>query len=87
MKRTTVMLSANLKARATRAARERGVSLGDLVSESLRSTLSQSRKSRSDDAFFADKRVVHGGPADLAANHDKYLAEIIEDDHRGLANQ
>lgn len=73
MKRTTVILPADLKARATRAARERGISFGELLRRSLEAAV-ESPGSPYDDPVFADKEVFEGlAPANLAADHDGYL--------------
>jgi hypothetical protein len=73
MKRTTVMLPVDLKARAMRAARERGISFGELLRRSLAATL-ESPAPAYDDPVFADTAVFDGEtPEDLAAGHDGYL--------------
>jgi ribonuclease BN (tRNA processing enzyme) len=75
MKRTTIMFPHDLKARAERAARERGISFGELVRRSLRSAL-EATPNRSDysDPLYADNVVYTGDtPADLASAHDGYL--------------
>ena len=41
MKRTTVMLPPELKARAMRSARERGISFGELLRRSLRAAIEE----------------------------------------------
>lgn len=72
MKRTTIMLPAELKHRAEWLAREKGTSLGELVRESLETKLAQDGRER--DPFFADAAVFTGDvPSDLSANHDEYL--------------
>lgn len=74
MKRTTVMLPAELRRRAFIRARERGVSLGELIRESLESALPTAAPARADDALFADSAVFAGkAPTDLSAAHDRYL--------------
>jgi hypothetical protein len=75
MKRTTIMLPPELKERAQRTARERGISFGQLLRESLEETLRRDSKSGfAADPLFADTAVFEGdAPADLAASHDVYL--------------
>jgi len=74
MKRTTIVLPPELKTRAMKRARNRGISLGKLIRESLEETLKQSARSSGEDPFFADKAVFRGrAPRDLSKNHDKYL--------------
>ena len=74
MKRTTVMLPADLRRRAFVRARERGVSLGELIRESLDSALPTAAPVRADDPLFTDAAVFVGkAPRDLAAAHDRYL--------------
>ncbi len=71
MKRTTIMLPEALRRRAAARARQRGVSLGELIRDSLDAALPGS--SYEQDPLFED--VIFDGPAprDLAARHDKYL--------------
>jgi hypothetical protein len=75
MPRLTIRLPAELKARAVHHARERGISLGELIRTSLSHVLSMEREdSRLRDPLFADDAVFTGpAPADLAANHDEHL--------------
>lgn len=73
MKRTTIMLPPELKARAMRAARERGISFGELLRQSLRATI-EGQRSVYDDPLFADSAVFEGEtPEDLSTRHDDYL--------------
>ena len=73
MKRTSLMLPAELKARATRAARQRGISFGELVRRSLEAVV-DNPATVYDDPLFADDAVFDGpSPTDLAAEHDDYL--------------
>jgi predicted DNA-binding protein len=72
MKRTTIMLPPELKHRAEQLAREEGVSLAELIRESLEARLS--RQEVRHDPFFSDDAVFEGDvPADFSKNHDKYL--------------
>jgi hypothetical protein len=74
MKRTTIMLPAKLKARAERRARTQGISLSELIRDSLARALErQARRSADEDPFLADTATFTGGPRDLARNHDRYL--------------
>lgn len=71
MKRTTVMIPPDLKARAEHAARERGISFGQLVRDALDAALAGSDAA---DPLFADEAVYGDeAPSDLAAAHDRYL--------------
>jgi hypothetical protein len=73
MIRTSLMLPADLKARATRTAREHGISFGELVRRSLRAAV-DAPATAYDDPVFADEAVFDGpAPTDLAAEHDGYL--------------
>jgi hypothetical protein len=75
MHRTTVMLPEDLKARAMLRARERGISLGELLRECLAATLhAPAGDDRAGDPLFADAAVYGGAaPSDLARDHDRYL--------------
>lgn len=75
MKRTTVMLPLELKARAACRARERGISLGEFVRRSLEAALEEPATAVAyDDPLFVDGAVYEGDtPEDLAAAHDGYL--------------
>lgn len=74
MKRTTIMLPEDLHRRAISRARQRGVSLGELIRNSLDAALpGVSYDDAGKDPLFED--VVFDGPAptDLSTRHDKYL--------------
>jgi len=75
MQRTTVMLPQDLKLQAERHAREMGISLGELIRESLEAMLSGSDEHRPMvDHLFSDDAVYVGkAPRDLSVNHDGYL--------------
>jgi len=74
MKRTTIMLPEKLKAKAERRARTQGISLSELIRESLARSLTRPQNGAADqDPFLADDATFTGGPADLARNHDRYL--------------
>lgn len=70
--RTTIMLPPELRARAMKRAKDRGISFGELVRESLASVLTKSPSET--DAFLADRAVFRGkAERDVAADHDRYL--------------
>ena len=75
MKRTTLMLPDDLKIRAQNRARGMGISLGELIRESLEITLDNADEEKlTKDSLFADD-ALYGGevPKDLSRNHDQYL--------------
>lgn len=74
MHRTTLMLPADLKARASRRARELGISLAELIRRSLEAILDSEPASARNDPLFSDDALFAGKtPADLSAEHDTYL--------------
>ena len=78
MKRTTIMLPIDLKAKAERKAREDRRSLGDIVRESLGRYLSVASSGPSD-PLLSDEAVFKGpAPRDLSSEHDRYLYEDRE---------
>jgi hypothetical protein len=83
MRRTTIILPPKLKRDAARLARERGLSLGELIRDSLAQRLvAEGPPNR--DALFADHFTFRDdGPADVASNLDKYLAEADDVANRG----
>lgn len=78
MKRTTIMLPEELRHRAIRKARQRGVSLGEVIRESLEASLPSGTYEAASDPLF--ESVVFDGPAprDLSAKHDRYLYDDQE---------
>ncbi|WP_025321628.1 ribbon-helix-helix domain-containing protein [Deferrisoma camini] len=71
MHRTTIMLDDALIHRARQRAEAEGISLGELIRRSLARFLEEPRGL---DPFFADDAVYEdSGPADMAAEHDRYL--------------
>ena len=78
MKRTTIMLPEDLRRRAISRARQRGVSLAELIRESLDATVPAVRYEEKQDPLFAD--VVFDGPApgDLSTRHDEHLYDEEE---------
>ncbi|MFI5120265.1 MAG: hypothetical protein ACHQM4_07625 [Thermoanaerobaculia bacterium] len=74
MKRTTVMLPADLRRRAFRRAKSQGVSFGVVVRESLDSALPALEVADGDDPLFKDAAVWRGRvPRALARDHDRFL--------------
>ena len=74
MKRTTIMLPPELKMKALQRANQMGISLGELIRNSLIALLHHSKEQITNDALFADNDVFNDqGPQDLAENHDCYL--------------
>jgi hypothetical protein len=74
MKRTTVMLPADLRRRAFRRAKEQGVSFGVVVRDSLDAALPALEGIVGDDSLFADVVVWRGRvPRALARDHDRFL--------------
>lgn len=67
------MLPSDLKTRALRRARSRGISLGEMIRESLAAMLAYGAR-KEGDSLLADKAVFDGSsPRDTAAKHDDYL--------------
>jgi hypothetical protein len=75
MRRTTIMLPADLKSKAARAAREQGISFGELARRALAAALRAPQgKTAHLDSLFADSAVYDGeAPADLSTAHDRHL--------------
>jgi len=73
MKRTTIMLPEALRQRALSRARQRGVSLGELIRDSLDAALPAVDYDAASDPLF--ENVIYDGPApaDGSVEHDKYL--------------
>jgi hypothetical protein len=73
MKRTTIMLPEGLRRRAMSLARQKGVSLGELIRDSLDAALPEVSYDAGHDPLFED--VVYDGPApkDVSVKHDRYL--------------
>jgi hypothetical protein len=73
MKRTTVMLPEELRARAARRARKLGVSLGEFIRRAMESLL-RAQSPAGDDPLLRDDAVYEGpAPRDVAERHDDYL--------------
>ena len=74
MQRTTLMLPRDLKERAAREARARGVSLGELIREALTALLRRDPGSSTEDPLIADRAVYDGPiPSDTSERHDDLL--------------
>jgi hypothetical protein len=74
MKRTTIMLPADLRRRALRRAKSWGVSFGTVVRESLDAALPALEEVGGDDPLFLDRDVWSGrAPRALAREHDRFL--------------
>ena len=75
MKRTTIMLPEDLKARALNHANRMGLSLGGFIRECLEKSLQGTYVNQADeDPFFADNEVYEGRiPKDFVLEHDEYL--------------
>lgn len=73
MTRTTIMLPEGLKLRASRRARELGISLGELIRESVERRL-DAGASLGEDPLFSEVPVFEGSvPPDLSEEHDRYV--------------
>lgn len=73
MKRTTIMLPEALRQRALSRAKQKGVSLGELIRDSLDAALPAVDYDASSDPLF--ESVIYDGPApaDVSTRHDAYL--------------
>jgi hypothetical protein len=73
MKRTTIMLPEDLRQRALFRARQKGISLGELIRDSLNAVLPKATYDAHRDSLFED--VIYDGPApaDVSSDHDRYL--------------
>jgi len=68
------MLPRDLKERAAREARARGVSLGELIREALAALIRRDGETAADDPLIADSAVYDGPvPEDTAGRHDDQL--------------
>ena len=73
MKRTTIMLPDALRRRAQFRARQKGISLGELIRDSLDAALPSATYDTRTDPLFEDVIFDGPAPADLSSKHDKYL--------------
>ncbi len=67
------MLPENLRRRALFRAKQRGVSLGELIRDSLDRALPTTTYDSRRDPLFEDVIYDGPGPKDVSSNHDKYL--------------
>lgn len=73
MTRTTIMLPEDLKLRAQETAGRLGVSLAELIRDTLERRL-DARRDWQDDPLFAEVPVYEGAvPRDLSVEHDRDL--------------
>ncbi len=75
MERTTIMLPQDLKVRASQYASKKGISLGQLVHESLEKSIDLNPdNNKENDSLFKDVAVFEGeSPYDLSKSHDDHL--------------
>ena len=74
MKRTTIMLPPELRAEAAIFAKQKGLSLGELIRQCLQEQVAKCDASPQGDPFWNDFTPYQGsGPTDIAARHDDYL--------------
>jgi hypothetical protein len=74
MQRTTIMLPVDLKQRASTLATRLGISLGELIRQSLEAALRGNAGEVREDPLFTDQAVYRGPvPANLSADHDDFL--------------
>lgn len=69
------MLPEELRLRAVHRARDRGISLGAFLRESVETALeSSTSRGATADSLFADSAVYEGeAPSDLSEDHDRYI--------------
>jgi hypothetical protein len=68
------MLPVDLKQRASSLASRLGISLGELIRQSLEAALRGNSGEVREDPFFQDRAVYAGpAPANLSADHDDFL--------------
>ena len=72
MQRTSLMLPIELQKQARQLARKRGISLGELVRQSLARESATAYQANAD-LFWIEAGTFHSGQSDLAANHDDEL--------------
>lgn len=72
------MLPPKLKREAEKLARHQGLSLAELIRDSLERRLAGKESSTRDPLFANHFAFRDDGPADVAANPDRYVAEIDE---------
>jgi len=67
------MLSEDLRRRALLRAKQKGISLGELIRDSLGAALPGESYDAISDPLFEDVVFDGPGPADVSAKHDRYL--------------
>jgi len=72
MQRTSMMLPPDLQRQAAQIARQRGISLGELVRQALVRETATAYDAGTD-GFWADGGTFHSGQRDLAERHDDEL--------------
>ncbi len=73
MDRTTILLPPDLKIRAEKAARQKGISFGELVRRGLERMI-MDRPTPERDSFFSDESFFEGKvPPDASKNLDEYM--------------
>jgi hypothetical protein len=72
MQRTSLMLPPELQQQASQLARKRGISLGELIRQSLARELATAFRANAD-PFWTTIETFRSGRNDLAANHDDEL--------------
>lgn len=77
------MLPIGLKRRSQALAQRLGISLGELIRESLEATLRGDAGEVREDALFTDTATYDGPlPADFSERHDENLYEAGDDEER-----
>ena len=73
------MLPSDLKTKAMNLARKQGLSLGELIRDSLQARLQQIKGGTPmPDPLFSDREIFKGKvPADLSTNTDSYLYDDL----------
>lgn len=83
MHRTTILLPEDLKLRASKRARRDGLSLSELIRSALEEKLAAQSSWANDPLWKALEPIdFPDSPGDLAANHDDYLYELLEEELR-----
>ena len=74
MDRTTIVLPPTLKFQAQKLARQKHISLAELIRDALRAQIEKFSQIKKFDSFFEDQNFFKGqAPKDLSVNHDDYL--------------
>jgi hypothetical protein len=76
MRRTTLMISPELKRKAMEAAQRKTLSFGEFTRRALQEAVQRDGDGQDRDPLLADRAVFKGKtPRDLAVRHDSYLYE------------